>query len=98
MRRKLPNVSSPRGAPMGRVDVAATDVNAPHKLHLVRLRFVDGDYDEGGAYWGGGDGSSIYWAYGEDDQIQFEKFVRARSRAEARALVRETYPRARFYN
>lgn len=26
----------------------------PEPLYLQRVRFVDGDYDTGGAYWGGG--------------------------------------------
>jgi len=97
MKRKLSNVSSPYGAPMGRRDVPATDLSLPHKMHMERLEFQDGDYDKGGAYWGYTPGTSIYWAYGEYDQIQFEEFVRASSRTEAKALVREKYPRAKFY-
>ena len=31
----------------------------PEKLHLQRLRWVDGDYDTGGAYWGSGNGTSF---------------------------------------
>lgn len=43
--------SSPRGAPMGASDY----MDAPEsKLHLQRIRFVDGDYGPDGTYWGGG--------------------------------------------
>jgi hypothetical protein len=71
----------------------------PIKFHLVRLRMVDYDYDEGGAYWGGRVPSGVmYRAYcpdGVDWQIDF--FLRARSREEAKEMVRKEYPRARFY-
>jgi len=97
MRRKLTDVSSPYGAPMGRSNVRATDMCLPHKMHMERLEFEDGDYDKGGAYWGNTPGTAIYWGYGEDDQVQFEMFVRAGSREEAKALVRAKYPKAKFY-
>ena len=97
MKRNLSNVSSPYGAPMGRQDVPATSMSLPHKMHMERLEFEDGDYDKGGAYWGHTTGTAIYWAYGEDSEFQFEKFVRASSRGEAKALVRAFYPNAKFY-
>jgi len=97
--RKLIDVSSRYGAPMGRWNILATDPMLAHKMHLVRLRWVDGDYDAGGAYWGRSSlsGDNIYWAYGEDEEIQFEHFVRARSRDEAKAQIRQVYPSAKFY-
>jgi hypothetical protein len=100
MKLKLPNVSSPRGAPMGRQRVLpfqymGTDP-LPIKMHLIRLKWVDGDYDQGGAYWGRGSGNDyVYWASGADDATLF---VRATGRAMAKKSVRETFPRATFFN
>lgn len=48
----LTNVISRRGAPMGRCDTHAADCQEPVKFHLVKVPFVDGCYDRGGAYWG----------------------------------------------
>lgn len=95
-KRKLSNVSSPYGAPMGRRNIHATDMKLHHEMRLEELAFEDGDYDKGGAYWGFTPGTAIYWAYGEDEEIQFEHFVRARSRTEAEAKIREWYPNAKF--
>lgn len=62
----LPNVSSRYGAPMGRPDNLPDNPHAPVSLHLERLRMVDGDYDEGGAYWGGpGPAGAMYCAWNE---------------------------------
>lgn len=94
--KTLSNVSSKYGAPMGRPNVLPDDRLMECKLHLVRLRFVDGDYDEGGAYWGGSY-SSIYWAYGDVGDVAAEMFVRARNRNDARVFVRDTLPNAKFY-
>lgn len=45
-------VSCVYGAPMGRrSDPVATLTG---RVHVRRVPFVDGDYDQGGAYWGGG--------------------------------------------
>lgn len=79
----LEPVSSRYGAPMGRNsltdDPAAT-------VTLFRVRFVDGDYDAGGAYWGSG--TPLYAAIGED----FRYFLRADSLAEARQELLSGYP------
>lgn len=74
------------------------------KLRLVRLKWVDGDYDQGGAYWGNSGGTAIYQARGEhplptDPQDEVcEVFVRASSRTAAKAKVREFFPKATFHN
>ena len=96
---KLPNASSPRGAAMGRPNILPTNRGVNIKLRMERLRWVDGDYDSGGAYWGGGRGF-IYCAQGERDgeDLAVEVFTRAGTRAEAKANVREILPNARFYN
>lgn len=74
------------------------------KMRLVRLRWVSGDYDQGGAYWGNSGGTSIYQARGENplaaepqDEI-CEVFVRASNRAAAKVAVREFFPKATFHN
>lgn len=64
------------GAQMGRKNV----VGEPGRLYLQRLNFIDGDYDAGGAYWGGG---SIYCAF--NDNTMF--FVRAKNRKEAKSKL-----------
>ena len=63
---------------------------------MVQLRWVDGDYDEGGAYWGGGSGH-VYYAKGDASDVVVEVYVRAKSRKQAKAEVRELLPNARFY-
>jgi hypothetical protein len=81
---------------MGRDDTRHPDPDSPLKFYLVRLKWVDGDYDEGGAYWGysllTGD---IYRAVSTDGKA--EMFVRARSRGTAKAAIREKYPHATFF-
>lgn len=94
---KLPNVSSHHGAPMGRrSEFDSTDY--PVKFRMQRLRWVDGDYDEGGAYWGYVSGDHIYWAVGLDEDLKHEVFIRAKSRGGAKTLLREDFPNATFFN
>jgi|GEM_PF-1123923 len=77
-----------RGADMGRRSQVE---GTPERLHLQRLRFVSGDYDTGGAYWGGGSESGSVWCAFSPDTTQNDPpirvFVRGRNRAEARAAV-----------
>lgn len=91
--RKISNVSSSRGAPMGRSATLPDDRSASCKLHLRRLQWVDGDYDEGGAYWGHGE--PIWWAY--DDAGTIEMFTRARNRIRAKIEFLAVLPQAGFY-
>ena len=52
------------GAQMGRHNKLPVDVNAPIKLYMQKLKMVDSDYDEFGAYWGCGWGvNHIYCAF-----------------------------------
>ena len=82
----------PYGADMGRRDNIEGN---PEKLLLQRMRMVDGDYDTGGAYWGGTAGA-MYCAFSADsattNEIPVMVFVRARSREEAKVLVLEKLP------
>ena len=86
------------GSQMGRRDTLPDDRTAPCKLRLVRLRWVDGDYDAGGAYWGNSGGTSTYRALGDAGEVRAEIFVRASSRDDAKAQVRALLPNVRFYN
>lgn len=88
----LEHVSSKYGAPMGRPNVLPADPSASVRLHLRKLDMVDGDYDGGGAYWGGG-GDPIRVAYDETVLV----FVRTRTRYAAKAEVLKLIPGARFY-
>ncbi len=89
----LEKAYSARGSDMGRRDIMPADLRQPIKLQMERLRWVDGDYDQGGAYWGGGNGDDIYCAFTEEVRI----YVRAVSREHAKAEVRLQLPAARFY-
>ncbi len=79
----LSDVSSKFGAPMGRITV---EENPRATVTLFRVRMVDGDYDAGGAYWGGG--TPLYAAIGDG----FQYFVRAKGLEEAKQAIQDTYP------
>lgn len=72
--KQFSDVSSMYGATMGRRSAPSLGDN----ITLFRVRMVDGDYDDGGAYWGGGE--PLYCARDEDGD---EQFTRARSYADA---------------
>jgi hypothetical protein len=56
----------------------------PHgKVSLFRVKLVDGDYDDGGAYWGGPPSEPLYCARNDE----YRAFIRATSRAEAARLL-----------
>lgn len=74
----LPDVSSSYGAPMGRQNRGDVNSTARRSVHLFRMQMIDGDYDVGGAYWGGG--TPIYVA---TDGSDYFATVRAWSLAEA---------------
>lgn len=84
------DVSSKFGAPMGRRNQRD---GMAEKLHLQQVKFVDGDYDVGGAYWGGGPGVELLWcAFSPEDTENEEPimiFVRANTYEEAKAAVLE---------
>lgn len=104
---ELPMCSCKYGAPMGRDNHIPRGYPAGVKMHLVRLRFADGDYDAGGAYWGCG--NPIYWAVSDKTDGNFpikkwdgsfvpgriQVFVRARDREDAARQVMEVLPECR---
>jgi len=71
-------VSAKYGAPMGRRSSNAEDFQG--KAHLQRVPFVDGDYDQGGAYWGG---PATLWCAWDDHGAVI--YVRADDRDAAKA-------------
>ena len=83
---------------MGRSNRLPDNTDEAVKLQMVRLRWVDGDYDQGGVYWGGGSGDYIYFAKGDASDVVVEVYVRAKRRKDAKAEVRKLLPNARFYN
>ena len=92
------NVWACTGSMMGRHNVFPDDRERPIKLRMQRVGLVCGDYDQGGAYWGGGPGTrSLFCAYGEDAEHEVIVYVRAYSREEARREVVRLVPGARFY-
>jgi hypothetical protein len=82
-----------RGANMGRRCHIPDEPD--QKLFMERIRFVDGTYDQGGAYWGiSPEGKSLWCAYNDMATV----WVRAKNRTEAKIEVRKFIKGARFYN
>lgn len=78
-------VNAKHGAPMGRASDAIASFNGA-RVQLRKVPMVDGDYDPGGAYWGGSDTSHVWCAWGKDAQGEpIEAYVRAGSRSTAKA-------------
>ena len=96
---KLDNASSQYGAAMGRRNELPADPELPIKLRLEALRWVDGDYDQGGAYWGNSGGTSIYcgWSAEGDGENRVRVFARATDREDAQEKIRELIPGAKFF-
>lgn len=99
---KRPTLSkgySQYGAYMGRsnwMDEAGEEI----KFNLYRMPMsACGCYDKGGAYWGAGSHTSgwMYHAYGDGPLWFNQAFVRAKTREEAKKLVKELFPKAKFY-
>jgi hypothetical protein len=81
------NVSSKFGAPMGRF--SDNPENFSGSVHLEVVPFVDGDYDEGGAYWGGGEEAiPVYCAW---DNTGAVLYLRAKSSKDAKAQLPQSW-------
>jgi hypothetical protein len=90
-------VSCKYGAPLGD-NGERGDPDYPYKFYLQRIRFVDGDYDPAGTYWGGGCGTQPLWGFmGEADEVLVRGFVRAYTRSAAKIYVSKQYPNVRFF-
>lgn len=94
------------GSQMGRRDSLPENCTAEIKLHLQRLPFVDQCYDRWGAYWGAP--ANVYAAFNCHIMQGYPGgpwnafpisiiYVRANTRHDAKRLVRQKLPNARFY-
>lgn len=90
--KQFSSVDSKYGAPMGRRNYCDDD---QAKCNLFRVRMVDGDYDDGGAYWGGPPSQPLYCVQDHDGQVQL--FYRADTREEAKEEALNDYPNLKFY-
>lgn len=85
MKKQFNDVSSRYGAPMGRPDFVH---NKEAVVHLFRVNFIDGDYDDGGAYWGGNE--PLYCARDQEGEVQ--TFIRAGTWGEAKTILLADWP------
>ena len=93
---KADPVNCSRGADIGRRDWGLIEHHErPMTMYLQRVRLVDGDYDLGGAYWGGPPSLPMFCAWAEDDEARV--FVRAKDRTAAKLEVKECFPNAQFF-
>lgn len=69
------------GAPMGRAEYGNIDDCSNKSIALFRVNLIDGDYDDGGAYWGGYPSLPLYCARTDDNT--YRVFIRAKNRREA---------------
>lgn len=84
------------GASMGRRSESLEGLEG--RARLARVPACDGgDYDPGGAYWGGLWASPLWCAWGETAEEQREHYVRAPSREAAKAALRARFPALKFY-
>lgn len=81
------------GSMMGRRSQLPDDTEAPVKLRMEKMRWYDGAYDKGGAYWGAG--TPVYCAYTDDWSAVV--FVRGKDRDQAKQRVRDQLSHASFY-
>lgn len=83
-KRQFNDVSSARGAPMGRRTYMGQA--GPRSISLFKVRLDHGGYDDGGAYWGiNSRGTYLYCARTDDGE--YRQFVRAASREDARQCL-----------
>lgn len=79
--KQLEKVDCSRGAPMGRDSYGSVQTCGPRSVRVFKVVLQDG-YDDGGAYWGSGQGVlPLYCALSEE--YGFRAFVRAPNRNKA---------------
>jgi len=95
-----------RGAAVGRGDLHG-DPDFEYKFVLRKVRLDGGGYDSNGTYFGWG--QTLYWYAsvnheggldkdGDPIEVQaVDAMLRADTRDEAKAEIRERYPNARFF-
>lgn len=88
--KPFPPLSGRYGAPLGRHSWQHLDTGG--RLYLRRVYLNSGGYDAGGAYWGLG--VPLWLAM---DQQGETRYLRARSRDAAKAMILDDAPDARFY-
>lgn len=91
------HVGGQYGAPMGRRS-DNLDSTFAGTVKVARLPFVDYDYDQGGAYWGGGSNSGQMWAASWDDDAEgvvAYHYFRAKSFTAACAYIVNAMPDAK---
>ena len=92
---KLTKACSVRGADMGRPNFLPLDTSMDIKLNLVRLKWVDQDYDQNGAYWGRTKNDFIYCAW-TVPMVEWKKIDGTNDPKEYRALpLVQIFARAR---
>ena len=89
MKLQLEKLDCKYGAPMGRRNILPP-VGAHVDFHLTKIECVDGDYDEGGAYWGNSPSCGWIWCAWSLNRARV--FVRAKDREEAKRKVAEVWP------
>lgn len=78
-------VNGQHGAPMGRPSFGTAPESG---IQLFKSRWVDGDYDKGGAYWGYSKrGDFIYAAVDSAIPCRYCRYCRAANRAEAAKIM-----------
>jgi hypothetical protein len=78
---------------MGRYSDSIPELSG--KVHLRYVPFVDGDYDQGGAYWGGGRYTlPLFCAWDEDGHVVY---FRSDSRETAKNRISSQNPTITFY-
>ena len=80
------------GSPMGRRSDPVEELTG--KVRLRKVPFVDGDYDPGGAYWGGGSAPPLYCAWDYDSHVYY---LRAPDREEAKHMLFHLNPTILFH-
>jgi len=85
--KQFENVICKYGAPMGRTEVL-NDFSG--KIRCFKVKFVDGDYDDGGCYFGGYPSPPLYCATNQKGTVSNDNdllmFTRAYNRKEAKAI------------
>ena len=81
-----------RGAALGRRTIQGS-IEDNEILTIIHKPWVDGDYDENGTYFGGGNGDNLYWVSSEDGGVDY--IIRARDFDDARKQVIKEYPNSR---